>query len=231
MFMCRDPGDTTSKVSCCVQTSYCFKNRDFENTVNLKSASFVVIMFLHEGLTRIHLHCSKGFALSMEIQLLCNTELTADWNGARLRVVWPVSLHVPPEMSRLMSNFTFFYHKAFSRSVMWRKRRNFSRHILITEPTPGGLTLLILQVEKKKWNETLPCVKPETKITNAVLFLVVLKWQCNKKEQVTQMLSSVAKWRRQKHNIISKYNSVSKYVNEVWKRDKKEGRDLMHSWV
>ena len=29
VFMCRDPGDTTSKVSCCVQTSYCFKNRDF----------------------------------------------------------------------------------------------------------------------------------------------------------------------------------------------------------
>ena len=27
VFMCRDPGDTTSKVSCCVETSYCFKNR------------------------------------------------------------------------------------------------------------------------------------------------------------------------------------------------------------
>ena len=30
VFMCRDPGDATSKVSCCVETSYCFKNRDFD---------------------------------------------------------------------------------------------------------------------------------------------------------------------------------------------------------
>ena len=68
VFMCKDPGETTSKVSCCVQTSYCFKYRDFcaivkvpvalplkmslpenETTINLKGASFVVI--LHEGLT------------------------------------------------------------------------------------------------------------------------------------------------------------------------------------
>ena len=73
VFMCRDPGDATSKVSCCVQTSYCFKNRDFdanikvpvalplkwvwpenENTVNLKSATFIIIMVLHEGVTRVH---------------------------------------------------------------------------------------------------------------------------------------------------------------------------------
>ena len=73
--MCRDPGDATSKVSCCVETSYCFKHRDFDaiakvpvalplkmmssrldnkNTVNLKSASFVIIMLLHESLTRVH---------------------------------------------------------------------------------------------------------------------------------------------------------------------------------
>ena len=31
--MCRDPGDATSKVSCCVETSYCFKNRDFDAIV------------------------------------------------------------------------------------------------------------------------------------------------------------------------------------------------------
>ena len=30
VFMCRDPGDATSKVSCCVETSYCFNNRDFD---------------------------------------------------------------------------------------------------------------------------------------------------------------------------------------------------------
>ena len=65
VFMCRDPGDAASKVSCCVQTSYCFKNRDFdaivkvpaalplkmsltenENMVNLKIASFNVIKLL-----------------------------------------------------------------------------------------------------------------------------------------------------------------------------------------
>ena len=33
VFMCRDPGDATSKVSCCVETSYCFKNRDFDAIV------------------------------------------------------------------------------------------------------------------------------------------------------------------------------------------------------
>ena len=71
--MCRDPGDATSKVSCCVQPSYCFKYRDFdaivkvpvalplkislpknETMVNLKSASFIVFMLLHKGLTHIN---------------------------------------------------------------------------------------------------------------------------------------------------------------------------------
>ena len=75
VFMCRDPGDATSKVSCCVETSYCFKHRDFnasvkvavaphwkwvwpenESTVNLESASFIIIVLLHEGLTHIHSH-------------------------------------------------------------------------------------------------------------------------------------------------------------------------------
>ena len=28
-----DPGDTTSKVSCCVEPSMCFKNRDFDAIV------------------------------------------------------------------------------------------------------------------------------------------------------------------------------------------------------
>ena len=36
--MCRDPGDTTSKVSCCVETSYCFKNRDFNAIVKVPIA-------------------------------------------------------------------------------------------------------------------------------------------------------------------------------------------------
>ena len=72
VFMCRDPGDATSTVSCCVQTSYFFLNRDFdaivkvpvalplkmslpenETMVNLKSASFIVIMLLHEVLIHI----------------------------------------------------------------------------------------------------------------------------------------------------------------------------------
>ena len=71
VFMCRDPGDATSKVSCCVEI-YCFKNRDFdaiakvpvalplkisllenEIMVNLKSASFILIMLLHITLMHI----------------------------------------------------------------------------------------------------------------------------------------------------------------------------------
>ena len=49
VLMCRDPGDATSKVSCCVEPSWCFKVN-----LNLKSASFIVIMHLHECLTHIH---------------------------------------------------------------------------------------------------------------------------------------------------------------------------------
>ena len=65
VFMCSDPGDAMCKVSCGVEPS--FKNSDFdasirpalycpknETMVNLKSASFVVIMLLHKGLTRMH---------------------------------------------------------------------------------------------------------------------------------------------------------------------------------
>ena len=72
VFMCRDPGDTTSKVSCCVEPSLYFEHSDFdasvecpstplkmslpknETMVNLKRASFVIIMLLCEGLTHIH---------------------------------------------------------------------------------------------------------------------------------------------------------------------------------
>ena len=46
-FMCTDPYDTTSKVSCCVEPSWCFKNSDFDAS-NLKSASFIIIMLLHK---------------------------------------------------------------------------------------------------------------------------------------------------------------------------------------
>ena len=38
VFMCRDPGDATSKDSCCVETSYCFKNRDFDAIVKVPVA-------------------------------------------------------------------------------------------------------------------------------------------------------------------------------------------------
>ena len=53
VFMCRDPRDAISKVSCCVETYRDFDvivevpvARENENTVNLRSASFVVIMLL-----------------------------------------------------------------------------------------------------------------------------------------------------------------------------------------
>ena len=71
VFMCRDPGDATSKVSCCVESSYCLKNSENENTVNLKSASFILIMLSHEGLTRVHSqnkprsHFGERFPLTM----------------------------------------------------------------------------------------------------------------------------------------------------------------------
>ena len=64
-FMCRDPGDATSKVSCRVETSY-------KNTVNLKSGSFIIIMLLHEGLTHIHslikpqLHFGESLTLNIK---------------------------------------------------------------------------------------------------------------------------------------------------------------------
>ena len=38
VFMCRDPGDTTSKVLCCVEPSYYFKNRDFDAIVKVPPA-------------------------------------------------------------------------------------------------------------------------------------------------------------------------------------------------
>ena len=71
LFACHD-GDAISKVSCCVEPSWCSKNSDFDaigslpltlpfkinvsenpTMVSLKSASFIVIMLLHEGLTHI----------------------------------------------------------------------------------------------------------------------------------------------------------------------------------
>ena len=88
VFMCRDPGDATSKVSCCVETSYCFENRDFdaivkvpiamplkislpkyETTVNFKSTTFVVIMLLDEGLTHLHSQKKASVAFWREFHL------------------------------------------------------------------------------------------------------------------------------------------------------------------
>ena len=33
VFMCRDPGDTASKVSCCANPSWCFQNSDFDANI------------------------------------------------------------------------------------------------------------------------------------------------------------------------------------------------------
>ena len=38
VFMCRDPADTMSKVSYCVESSYCFKNGDFDASVKVPVA-------------------------------------------------------------------------------------------------------------------------------------------------------------------------------------------------
>ena len=80
-----------SKVSCCVEPSYCFRNSDFdasvkvplelplkmslpenENTVNLKSASFVVIMLLHEGFDS----CTLTKTLTLSAQSLVEVAVT-----------------------------------------------------------------------------------------------------------------------------------------------------------
>ena len=71
VFMCRDPGDTTSKfhvvssplgvlkiailmlVSECPCSPLKISLPENETMVNLKSASFIVIMHLHKGLTHI----------------------------------------------------------------------------------------------------------------------------------------------------------------------------------
>ena len=39
VFMCRDPGDARSKVSCCVEPSWCFINRDFDAIVKVPQHS------------------------------------------------------------------------------------------------------------------------------------------------------------------------------------------------
>ena len=87
VFMCRDPGDATSKVSCCVQTSYCFKHRDFDASVKVPVAlplkmsltwkqSLIVIMLLHEHLTRVRsqkdprLQFGESFTLSYQISVM-----------------------------------------------------------------------------------------------------------------------------------------------------------------
>ena len=90
VFMCRDPGDATSKVSCCVETSYCFKNGDFrksarstpiENEFDLKS--FIVIMLLHKGLTHIH---PQKVAFRREFHLkVC---WCVGFNGNSLHACW-----------------------------------------------------------------------------------------------------------------------------------------------
>ena len=63
VFMCRDPGDTTSKFHVVPSLLSVLNTKkaplkislpENENMVNLKSTSFVIIIHLHEGLTPIH---------------------------------------------------------------------------------------------------------------------------------------------------------------------------------
>ena len=78
--MCRDPSDTTSKVSSCVEalsvskiailylmlayecprTPLKISLHENKTTVKLKSASFIVIMLLHKGLTHIQSQIKPG---------------------------------------------------------------------------------------------------------------------------------------------------------------------------
>ena len=54
VFMCRDSGDTTSKVSCCVEPSYCFKNRESLLKVSLKFCHSFVFICLSQFPTQIN---------------------------------------------------------------------------------------------------------------------------------------------------------------------------------
>ena len=99
VFMSRDPGEATSKVLCCVEPSWCSKNSDFDaivslplallfkiilpenpTTVNLKSASFIVIMHLHKSLTHTEsqikpwLLFGESFALSVKMNANCRVK-------------------------------------------------------------------------------------------------------------------------------------------------------------
>ena len=53
VFMCRDPGDATSKVSCCVQTSYCFKNRDLDAIVKVPIALPLKMSLIHKQILKV----------------------------------------------------------------------------------------------------------------------------------------------------------------------------------
>ena len=83
VFMCRDPGDATSKVSCYVEPSWRSKNGNFDAIISVPLAlplkfnvpenenfSFVIIMHLPKGLTHIHsqiknwLHFGESFTLN-----------------------------------------------------------------------------------------------------------------------------------------------------------------------
>ena len=45
VFMCRDPGDTTSNVSCCVEPSLCFKNSDFDANIAFAPGTLLKMIF------------------------------------------------------------------------------------------------------------------------------------------------------------------------------------------
>ena len=49
------------------------ENKSGKNTVNLKSASFLVIMLLHEGLTHIHLQKKPKLHFGCEFHFNCHT--------------------------------------------------------------------------------------------------------------------------------------------------------------
>ena len=63
VFMCRDPGDTTSKVSCCVEPSYCFKNRYFDASVKVPLA--LASLGRTTGHFSLDLACTSEYAAGM----------------------------------------------------------------------------------------------------------------------------------------------------------------------
>ena len=66
VFVCRDPGDTASKVSC-VETSYCFKYRDFDAIAKVPIALPLKIRFTRKRGKKCLFRCNYAFTRRFDL--------------------------------------------------------------------------------------------------------------------------------------------------------------------